>query len=171
VSVTVERCRVPLSRFLSRELSDWRGLPSHCRERDLEALFPLRPGEGATRLGVDLVSYRFRVLEWPGLLEPVHLLFASDILRMLRTGLWSTDRSECDRLLGELGQPDSRVDLAFGVTWIPDGDWVYASRGLTLSVIPDTGLIAGVEAYPPGTLQSYLRSFHNTSPAREFPAP
>lgn len=51
---------------------------------------------------------------------------------------------------------------------IPEGEWVYAPRRLSLGVIAETGLIASVSAYQPCSFNDYLRYFHDLEPVREF---
>ena len=159
-----------LERFLRRDLKDWEGLEEGCSEEEAERWLPLRPGEGSARLGSENVRYRFRAVDATGFHEPPRLHFRDGELRLVRTGLWSTDRAECQRLLRDLGDPPDRTSLMFGMGEIADGEWVYAARGLALGVIPDTGLIASVSAYPPCSMDIYIRRLHDRQPAREFPA-
>ena len=58
----------------------------------------------------------------------------------------------------------------FGMGVVAGGEWVHATRGLMLGVIPDTGLIANVAGYLPCTLDVYRRRYRDTELAREFPA-
>ncbi|HLY03054.1 MAG TPA: hypothetical protein VKR56_11255 [Candidatus Cybelea sp.] len=161
-------CKYRLEQLLRKELADWQGLPEACAEEDVARSFPLRPGEGIAHFGSELVEYRFRVIESAGFTEPVRLYFRDATLRLVRTGLWSTDRAECAQLLRDLGDPPDRLDLTFDVRTIAGGEWVYAARGLTLGVIPDTGLIAAMAAYPPCSIKAYRQSFYDVEPVREF---
>jgi hypothetical protein len=169
VTAPTNVCKDRLDQFLRRELATLEGLPTTCTEQDVARSRPLRPGEGIAYLGSERVEYRFRVVEAVGFIEPVRLYFGGAALCLVRTGLWSTDRAECERLLRDLGDPQDRLNLAFGMGMIADGEWVYAARGLTLGVIPDTGLIASVAAYPPCSVDKYRRYFYDGEPAREFP--
>jgi hypothetical protein len=169
VSAATDVCKGRLEQLLRRELAGWEGLPEGCAEQDVARWLPLRPGEGIAHLGTEMVEYRFRVAEAAGFTEPVRLHFRDGALCLVRTGLWSTDRTECGRLLRDLGDPPDRLNLVFGMGMIADGEWVYAARGLTLGVIPDTGLIASVAAYRPCSVNTYRRCFHDGEPAREFP--
>jgi hypothetical protein len=170
MSTATDVCRIRLERFMRRELADWDGLPQECSERDLEQWLPLRPGEGIVHLGSDIVEYRFRVAaDTVGFPEPVRFHFSGGALSLIRTGIWSFDRAECERLLQHLGPPSERLSLMFGMGTIPDGEWVYAAIGLNLGVIPETGLIASVSAYQPCDIDVYLRRFQEIQPVREFP--
>jgi hypothetical protein len=169
VTAPTNVCKDRLEQFLRRELAGWEGLPKKCAEQDVARSLPLRPGEGIAYLGSERVEYRFRVVEAVGFIEPVRLYFREGALCLVRTGLWSTERAECERLLRDLGDPQDRLNLVFGMGMIADGEWVYAARGLTLGVIPDTGLIAGVAAYRPCSVDKYRRCFYDGEPAREFP--
>lgn len=58
--------------------------------------------------------------------------------------------------------------------WTPfptGGEWLYPARGLTVAVLPGTGLIAFVAAYRPASMDTYRRCFHDSSLMREFPSP
>lgn len=161
-------CPQTLAQFLSRDLAGWRGLTEGCSFQDVASCVPLLPGEGVARLGTDIVEYRFRAAETAGFTEPVRLYFQDDLLALVRSGVWSFDRAECARLLRELGDPPDRLDLSFAMGVIDDGSWVYANRGLTLGVIPDTGIIVSVAAYPPCTLDAFIRRLDDREPPREF---
>jgi hypothetical protein len=158
-----------LEQFIRRDLVGWMGLSGTCAEPDVARWLPLREGEGVVRLGSEMIDYRLRVTEATAFAEPVRLLFRDATLCLVRTGMLSTDRAECERLLRDLGDPPDRLDLVFGMGIVANGEWVYAARGLTLGVIPETGLIASVAAYWPSSPDSYRRYFHNSEPAREFP--
>jgi len=88
--------------------------------------------EGLVRLGSEKVEYRVRLTDADAYPEPVRLMSPDEALCLVRTGLFSADRAECERVLRELGDPPDRLDLVFGVGTIADGEWVYAARGLTL---------------------------------------
>jgi hypothetical protein len=169
MSAATEACKDRLEQFLRRNLAGWQGLPADCAELDIAQWLPLRPGEGITHLGSETIEYRFRVAEAPGFTAPPRLHFRDGVLFLVRTGLWSTDRTECTRLLRDLGEPPDRLDLVFGTGLIANGEWVYAASGLSLGVIPDTGLIASVNAFVPCSVDVYRRRFHDPEPAREFP--
>ena len=171
MSATTDACKGRLEQLLRRDLTGWEGLSEGCAEQDIAQWLPLRPGEGLAHLGSDAVEYRFRVAEAHGLIEPVRLYFSDRTLCLARTGLWSTDRIECERVLRDLGDPPDRLDLVFGVQFIPGGEWLYPARGLTVAVLPDTGLIASVAAYRPTSVDTYRRRFHDSSLVREFPSP
>ena len=171
MSADLSPCRSRLEQFLRRDLEGWNGLPHGCAEQEISRWLPLREGEGIVHLGVEMIGYRFRVAETVGFGEPVRLYFQDGTLSLVRTGLWSVDRADCDRLLQVLGEPDARLDLMFGIRLIEAGEWVYATRGLTLGVIPDTGLLATVSVFPPCGVAAYRRRFWDSEPVGERPAP
>jgi hypothetical protein len=162
-------CKGRLEQFFRRELAGWHGLPQQCVAEDLPNSVKLRSGEGLAHFGTAIVEYRFRVADTAGFTEPVRLYFGDGALRLIRTGLWSTDRSVCQGLLRELGDPPDRLDLTFGMGVVARAEWVYATRGLMLAVVSNTGLIANVAGYPPCTLEVYRRRYRDAEPAREFP--
>ena len=103
MSAATDVCKSRLEQFLRRELADWEGLPDGCAERDVGRWLPLRAGEGIAHLGSEMVEYRFRAAEVAGFPEPVRLHIRAGVLCLVRTGLWSTDHTECTRLLRALG--------------------------------------------------------------------
>lgn len=167
MSVSPQSCQHQLAYILSRDLNAW-GLTDGCTEQSVAQWLPLLAGEGIAHLGTEMVEYRFRVAEAPGFSESLRLYFRHDTLRMVRTGLWSTDRVQTDRMLRNLGDPDDRLDLVFGVQSIAGGEWVYASRGLSVAVVPDTGVIVDVAAYQPSSVDTFQRWLNDCSPPREF---
>lgn len=164
-------CKHRLEQFLRRDLSEWTGVPEACSEADVVNWLNPRPGEGLTHLGTDVIPYRFRVTEAAGFDEPIRVYFRDGALSLVRTGLWSSDREECDRVLKELGEPQARLDLVFGTGVIAGGEWVYAKRGLTVAVSPERGWITSASGYPPCSMDVYLRCLHDHEPVREFPGP
>jgi hypothetical protein len=168
-SRVMNACRQTIDMYLRRDLGAWRGLAAGCREDALEWL-SFRDGKGRTVLGAEHVEYAFRMLDHPGFTAPVGFHFRAGTLAFVATEYWSLDAGECAALLRQLGEPAHRLDLAWRHTTIAGGAWAYVERGLTLGVIPATGLIAKAIAYPPCTLAEYAARYHAARTAREFRA-
>lgn len=169
MSDATDACRIRVEQFMRRELAQWDGLPNGCFEQEIQRWLQLRPGVGIAHLGSDVVEYRFRaVADAAGFHDPVRFYFLGAELSLIRTGVWSFDRAECERLLQHLGEAPNRLGLIFGMGTIPEGEWVYASLGLTLGVIPETGIITSVSAYQPCSIDAYRRRLHDIQQAREF---
>ena len=105
MNAEADTCKEHLEQFMRRDLAGWMGLSGQCAEHDVARWLPLREGEGVARLGSDMIEYRFRVTEAGGYAEPVRLMFHDAALCLVRTGLLSTKRTECQRLLHDLGDP------------------------------------------------------------------
>lgn len=163
------RCEVLLQRFLLRDLADWPGLPSDCAESEVARWLPLLPGAGTAMLGGGVLEYSVRAVAAPDLTEPVRLYFRDGVLRLVRSGLWTADPLACAALLQTLGPPASYLDFALDVGVARGGARLYPARGLMLAVVPATGLIASVEAFPPCGVADYVRQFRDPEPPREFP--
>lgn len=164
-----ERCKGQLARFVRRELAGWTGLPAECTEREIDSWLHFREGEAVARFGSQAVEYRVRVVGAAAYSEPVRFFFRHQTLAFARTGMFSFDAAECGRLLGDLGDPEDRLDLFFDVGVVAGGEWVYGARGLAIGVIADTGLIATITVFPPTTVAAYRRLIRNARPPREFP--
>jgi hypothetical protein len=166
---TMNDCRETIDTFLRRDLGAWRGLATGCRE-DALGWLAFRDGEGRAVFGAAHVDYVFRMLAHPGFETPVAFYFRAGTLAIVATEYWSFDVAECAALLRELGAPAHRLDLPWGHATIAGGAWAYVERGLTLGVIPATGLIAKAIAYPPCALADYAARYHPALTAREFRA-
>jgi hypothetical protein len=55
------------------------------------------------------------------------------------------------------GEPDARLDTYLGMSRIAGGEWVYARRGLTLCIIPESGVLFRLLAFAPTDLETYSR--------------
>jgi hypothetical protein len=99
------------------------------------------------------------------------LHFRDGDLAAIRTEYWSFDAFECAALLESLGEPQHRLDLLWLDQVHADGEWVYSERGLTLGVVPQSGLIVTASVYPALDQAAYLANFAKVRPGREFPAP
>jgi hypothetical protein len=126
--------------------------------------------EGAGRVvrGQERIEYCFRALDRPGFNRPFLFHFDDGKLALIENDFWSLEQGVCQTVIQELGDPSSRLDAFFSVDRIPGADWVYPERGLSLCVMPQTGLIARWTAYRPSTLDHYRRAIRLVSPAREF---
>lgn len=164
-------CREQIDRFLNRALGEWTGLDAGCTTSDVVTALPVEEGEGLAHAGERNVAYTFRALCHPGFGNPVFFYFDGDALSAIATDYWSFNREECAALLAQLGDPPHRLVLHWRDDTIADGERVYPERGLTIGVVPATGLIVSVMVYPSCTLEAYLERYYRTAPAREFRPP
>jgi hypothetical protein len=57
----------------------------------------------------------------------------------------------------DLGEPTARLDTVLDTLVLPNGELVYAARGLALRVNPDNNLLLGVRGFVPTTVANYRR--------------
>lgn len=66
-----------------------------------------------------------------------------------------------------LGEPDARLDIAYGLVTVPGGEWLYASRGLSLVV--QSGLVRHVMGFAPCGVAAYVRALRIGFGTRRLP--
>ncbi|HEV7745423.1 MAG TPA: hypothetical protein VGO56_10545 [Pyrinomonadaceae bacterium] len=164
----MDACQKNIQQFLDRQLEQWSGLVSGCQESNLQSWLAFKPGEGRTYLGTERVTYSFRSLSQPRFENGVFFYFQEDLLSFIATDHWSFDRQECVDLRQSLGEPAHRLDFYWRNLKIESGEFVYADKGISLGIVPDTELIVSVVVFPPCTLHDYKSKYYNITLAREF---
>ena len=164
----MDGCQKTIQQFLDRDLEHWNGLAEGCQESQLETWLAFNPGQGITLRGAERVPYRFRSLVQPGFKEGVFFYFEEDRLSFMATEFWSFDAGECAELMKRLGEPSHRLDFHWQNIEFEDAELVYAERGISLGVIPETQVIAFVMVFPPCSLDVYVARYQHTTPVREF---
>jgi hypothetical protein len=162
-------CCPELERFFARQIGDWTGLATGCREADLTGWLSFLPGVASAYRGDDLVAYRVRTAEDSGFTEPVQLYFRNDKLSMVGTEYWSLNPVENADLLSQLGAPPDRFDLPWRGQVSKGGDAVYATRGIALGVITETQAVVTVLVFPPCSPEDYRARYAPVEMFREFP--
>ncbi|SRR5260221_9694316 len=162
-------CEQNIRQFLFRHIDQWTGLSADCKKSEIIALYPFNEGEGVTHFGVKNVEYQFRSLPFRGFSEAVFFYFVRDLLLShIATEFWSFDRRECAEILRHIGEPTYRLDFAWKDRTIADGELLYPDKGISIGVIPDTGLIGLVTVFAPCTETVYKEQYWNTKHSREF---
>lgn len=149
-------CAAARTAIETHKLLGWTGLPADCTPDELfgipfdEATWGLHP------LGSTRAPSRARLLELPGYHRPLarvrgrHVVMFDAMNPVLSTD-WPT-------LAADLGSPDALLDFVFGDVPMPRGEHVYAARGITVFVSPESQRILYVALYPPTTADSYART-------------
>jgi hypothetical protein len=57
----------------------------------------------------------------------------------------------------ELGEPEARLTAHFGFAAYPEGERVFARRGLIVGVSPDEGVVLYAAVFPPTSVDEYVR--------------
>ncbi|PSL44803.1 hypothetical protein CLV51_105175 [Chitinophaga niastensis] len=163
-------CQQTINSFINREIGDWEGLPADCEEQALKELYPLSEVAGVYTVGKAQRQYTFRTMTMKGFESPVFFYFAGTKLSMITTEYWSFNAEECRHIYIKSGMPFSRLDFYWGNEILADAEWVYPEKGITLCVIPETGLLVKVIVYPACSLEVYKSTYYHTTSGREFPA-
>ena len=143
-----------LRRFAAADVAGWQGLPTGLALADVaEDMNPAdATGQGvlgearrpaawvAARSGV----YRGGLRVWH---EQGHVL--------LLEGRDPFDAAGEPLAAPDAGEPETVLDTALGRLRLPDGELVYASRGLALRVNPANGVLLGVLGFVPTTTDAY----------------
>jgi hypothetical protein len=152
--MTVMRCEEVREAIGARRFGDWRGLPPGCTAEELFGV-PLDSSWGALPLGDGREQARSRLLELPGYYRP--LAYARDGVVVAFDAMNPQLDGDPSALAESLGPPDATLDWIFGTVSMPGGEKVYAARGITLSLNPETQGVVYVTVYAPTTVESYLK--------------
>lgn len=159
-------CQKTLRQFASRDFSAWQGLASECRRVDLESLFPSdNDWTGSGMLGTRSYDYFWSPVT--GYENPVRVWLNGESVALLEVEAPEITNSR--ELLDELGEPDARLDAYRHTVRVPGGEWVYASRGLTLFVYPPDALIYHLAAYAGTSLEHYEQNLRPSLKVTKLP--
>lgn len=156
--MSVLSCTEALARIAALDLTRWDGLPG-CSLGDVAAVWRAdETGPRETRLGAEAAT--------------VQRFDAGD--RWLR--VWSRDGAvvlidvdgPLDADVGALGEPDGRLSAHVGFAVYPEGELVFARRGLSLA-LAESGLVQYVAVFAPTTLDGYTERLRIDRTQRPFP--
>ena len=152
-------CHDALARIAVLDLDGWAGLPT-CTLVDVEAVW--RPSEAAGRpvaLGRETA-------------EAHHFDTGSGWVRV-----WSRDGTvvlidvdgplEVD--VAALGEPDAHVMAHVGFASYPDGELVFAARGLAVGVAPESGVVVYAAVFAPCSADDYTARLQVDRKQRPIP--
>ena len=150
--MTEMTCETARQAITTRRFIGWSGLPRNCSP---EAAFGIALDDswGSLPLGSALEPARSRLLELGGYYRPLAYVrdgvaVAFDAMNPQMDGDW--------RALAEsLGAPDAALDWVFGTVPMTRGERVYAARGITLWLNPETQAVVYVTVYAPATVDVY----------------
>lgn len=72
-------------------------------------------------------------------------------------------------LIEAIGPPQAKLDAFLGTFMIPESEWVYAERGLTLYINPENNIPLRLAVYPPTTLDGYRERLRMDLQMRRLP--
>jgi hypothetical protein len=158
-----------LRAFARRDFHDWRGLAPNTSLGETAAIFEVDDDwRGVAKLGSDrreatwvsaqVEGYEKAVRVW--LDEALVLLIDAESPTLL-TGL--------PMLLRAIGTPEAKLDSYLGTFPLPESEWVYPGRGLTLYVNPENGILLRLAVFAPATLDVYRRRLRLDLQMRRLP--
>jgi hypothetical protein len=158
-----------LRAFAVADLTDWCGVPGDLGVAYAGAVFPLDEaptGEGflgeerrpASWLSAESATYEGGLRVWH-----------EDGRVLLLEGRDPVDAEGRPLVAPKLGQPEAALDTVLGGLTLPGGERIYATRGLTVRVNPEDGLL-GVLGYGLTTADFYrARRRPDLPPVRPAP--
>lgn len=149
-----------LRAFAARDFRAWQGLAPETSLADVAAVCDVdttwrasaRLGEAHRRaewLGGTFREYELGIRIWvePGqhrvlLMDTESPVLVTDLPVLLQT----------------LGTPEAILDSYLGTFCLPESEWAFASRGLTLYVNPETQQLLRLAVYPATSVEDYRRN-------------
>jgi hypothetical protein len=161
----MDSCEEALSAFARRQYGDWKGLPA-CTLAQLTASFPLlNQGIGTGRLFDRPAEYRMVTVE--GYPRPVRAWFSGDRLALL-----DAEYPDASKTLAadfeRLGEPELKLDSHWDIHLLAQGEWIWASRGLSALVNPGNRVVLRIRAFAPVSLEQYQKYLRIESRSIEF---
>lgn len=152
----MERCRNAQGIFQAKAFREWRGLPPTCRMSELMRTWRAADeGSMVGNLGERRIPTSYRYCTVPNYSVPVRVWH----LRGRPVQIDAEDFSSAIidiALLSHLGPPDEKLDARFGYTILPEGEWFYGKRGLSLIYAQAENRIVAVAAFVPMDLKHYV---------------
>jgi hypothetical protein len=148
-----DNCVIALQPLANGRLLEFNGLAAKCSLAALSAEWaPLDDWQGAGFLGERQLSRQFLYLALGGLSKAARVWFDEELVTLV--DLADPALNWADVLA--LGDPAARFDTRWKGTAIPEGEWVYPQRGLSLHVRPAAGRCFHLVAFAPTTLREFL---------------
>jgi hypothetical protein len=159
--MTTMTCEEARHAIVARHFVGWRGLPDRCAPTALFGV-ALDDSWGMLPLGASLEPARSRLLELAGYYRPLAYVrddapLAFDAMNPQLDGGWQA-------LATDLGEPDATLDWVFGTVVMPGGERIYARRGITVFLNPETQAGVYVTLYASTSVDTYLKTLR---PPRE----
>ena len=161
--LTCEQARAAIE---ARRFTGWSGLPDACTPSALIGA----PSDGwvpQTR-GTETVAFDVRHLTLGGYERATVTRDDSGHVVM-----FDGSRPDLDggwpALQQDLGAPEAQLDYRYLFVDYAGGEWVYPSRGITVFVNPQDGLMKHIAVYPSTTLDDWTRRLRPTFEAKRSP--
>jgi hypothetical protein len=152
-----------LAHLAALQVADWHGLPPR-----MSARTELSGGAGleSSALGEDFLPTQFERLTEPRTGKPVRLWSREGFSVLVDLPAAGGEEATVP---SAFGLPDAELDLYYGLRFIPGGEWIFASRGLTLVVETDSRAILHVLGWIPASVDAYVKSLRPNLEIRRRP--
>jgi hypothetical protein len=162
----VDSCSDAVSKFLSKDLTRWTGLPATCT---LAGLSGLEVGNEETHavLGEDAVPAVYRRARAASYSETITIWLRDD--KIVGMSVRLPELPDPPGLLRALGAPDAKLDAwsAITPTLVHEAEWVYPQRGLALVLSSDKRNVMELVLYVPSSVEQYRKTLRFWEPVRE----
>ena len=149
----VNDCQARIQQLVSRDFKQSTGLPEGCLLSDLTEIgVQIKEGEGVARLGQRKTNFRMLVVE--GYEHAVRVWLAAEKVLLLDVKYPQID-PDLPTLVAQWGEPAAKLGSYLGTLLLPESEWVYPQRGVTLFINPKNNILLRLAVYPPTTLESY----------------
>lgn len=168
---TTLTCQEALNLFANKEFEQWHGLPSECESSDIFSVFPpLVEDVAVGKLGSEYLPTFYKVCVVENYDEPVKVWFKDNAIVKIEAKYPQLSTDESQAIAKALGQPTAKLDYYFDIMMIPNGEWVYAERGISLFFNADGTSLVNLSVFYPTSLDNYPRNIRPPfNPVREFP--
>ena len=152
-AMTQSTCEAARDAIANRRFVGWRGIPAGCTPAAMFGI-PATAEWGMLRLGGDYERVRTRLLELPGYYRPI--VYERDGAVALFDGT-NPEGVSWKELAADLGHADIILDWVNGTVPMPQGEHVFAGRGITVFVNAGNDFVAHVSVYTPTTAEQYMK--------------
>lgn len=163
-----DSCSDAVSKFLSKNLITWTGLPATCT---LAALSGLEVGDEETHtvLGEGAVPAVYRRARAASYSEGIAVWLRDG--QIVRISVRLPELPDPPGLLRALGTPDAKLDTWSAVTpmLLHEAEWVYPQRGVALVLSSDKCNVLELIVYVPTSIEGYRKRLRFFESPREHP--
>jgi hypothetical protein len=161
INNNMDTCEVAIHNILNREFTNWRGFPENCNfemltgklTKDIDSL-PI------FRLGNKFNEVRKLKLNLEGYYAP-SVYFYNGKLFLFEAMILALSESD-SILINSLGEPEKILDWDFGLLPLPNSEFIFAKRGITLFLDSTHSKIHQIALYKPTTSEEYIAKIRPT---------
>lgn len=164
----MNNCKRVVDHFIEGKIKDWKGMPPDCSEEEIKLMYAFNEGEGVVYFGDERIKYTFRVLNRQGFEQGINFCFTEGKLTILFAEFSSFMLQQFQEISNAIGQPSFKTNFYLRDEIIKNGEWVYPAKGITVCIIPETGVLAKIIVYPTCSIESYWEKHYHSQPAKEF---